>query len=114
MTQFASAPMVYHHTKRNARFFNWCVGHFYWQVAEVGGEELRYLWMKLPALDGSWEGSPCCIPINPLKNAGGHGWNWDGVIETPTLWPSVFHDPRNPSSRHHWHGFIKAGVMEGC
>lgn len=112
MATFQSCEMVYHHTKRNARFFNWCVGHFWWQVSDDGAE--RHLWMKLPAQDGRWGGSACIIPINPAKNAGGHGWNWDGNVERPTLTPSVFHDPNQPQSHHHWHGFITAGHMVGC
>lgn len=124
MSQFASCDMVYHHTKKNARFFNWCVGHFYWQPVD---EEHRkdyplvaaYLWMKLPALDGRWDGSACSIPVarGALPGPGAYDmpiWGWDGSLEIPTLTPSVFHDPRQPTSRHHWHGCITAGRMVGC
>lgn len=120
MTTFASCEMVYHHTKKNARFFNWCVGHFY-----IGGAEPHpdypgveaYLWCKLPALDGRWDGSACALPIsrhNWVSGSKPATWAWDGNHEKPTLTPSVFHDPNQPTSRHHWHGWITAGRMVGC
>lgn len=108
---FASCPMVYHERKgKHARFFNWCVGHFYWTVDPTDGQ--RFLWMKLPRLDSRWDGSPCIIPVRPTQDS--PSWGWDGNLERPTLTPSVFHDPNSPQSPHHWHGWITNGQMVGC
>jgi Family of unknown function (DUF6527) len=106
---FKSCPMVYHATKGES-FFEYPVGHFYWSVDETDGE--RLLWMKLPRQDDDPQGSACIIPVRPTADT--PAWGWDGNIEKPTLTPSVFHDPQNPESPHHWHGFIQNGEMKGC
>jgi len=105
---FKSCPMVYHASKGES-FFEYPVGHFYWQVSEDLTE--IWLWMKLPRQDND-EGSPCILPVRPTSDT--PSWGWDGNIERPTLNPSVFHDPRNPASPHHWHGWIRSGQMVGC
>jgi Family of unknown function (DUF6527) len=106
---FKSCPMVYHATKGES-FFDYAPGHFYWAVSDVDGE--RRIWMMLPRQDND-EGSPCCIPVQPAINANGASWGWDGNLEKPTLTPSVFHDPHNPASPHHWHGWVTQGEMRG-
>lgn len=105
---FKSCPMVYHATKESA-FHEWPPGHFYWSIDPEDGE--RLIWMMLPRQDND-EGSPCILTVRPTPDT--PSWGWDGNIEKPTLTPSVFHDPRNPESPHHWHGFITAGEMKGC
>jgi hypothetical protein len=101
--------MVYHSSKGES-FDSYPVGHFYWQVSDDLTE--IHLWMKLPRQDND-EGSACIIPIRPAPEDM-PSWGWDGNIERPTLTPSVFQDPRNPQSPHHWHGWIRAGQMVGC
>ncbi len=107
---FKSCPMVYHESKGES-FWRQPPGHFYWAVSDDLTE--IHLWMTLPRQDND-DGSPCCIPIRRGLPIDGPSWGWDGNIEKPTLQPSVFHDPHNPASPHHWHGWIRAGVMEGC
>jgi hypothetical protein len=106
---FKSCPMVYHASKGES-FLGFPVGHFYWAVDAQDGE--RYLWMKLPRQDDDPQGSPCRIKVKPTADT--PAWGWAGNVEKPTLTPSVFHDPCNPASPHHWHGFIVAGEMKGC
>jgi hypothetical protein len=103
--------MVYHASKDSSSFFDWPMGHFYWAVSTDGTQ--RYLWMKLPAQDDDPLGAACSIPIRPAP-ADMPSWAWDGNLEKPTLTPSVFHDPKNPQSNYHWHGFITNGEMRGC
>lgn len=90
------------------------VGDFFYEacVDAEADAYLLYIYMILPAQDGG--GSACSIPIGINKPAEEPSWKWDGNIERPTLTPSVFQAPRSPESRHHWHGFITAGVMVGC
>jgi Family of unknown function (DUF6527) len=55
-------------------------------------------------------GAACRIPIRPLVNPltnGGHSWEWDRNVETPTLSPSI-------NSIGSWHGFVTAGRMVSC
>jgi hypothetical protein len=52
------------------------------------------------------------VPIAPLKNALGFGWTWDGNEEAPTLSPSV--DCRVEDGGCGWHGWIRAGKLEGA
>lgn len=108
---FKSCAMIYHETKPEGGFFGLPPGHFYWQVSADLTE--IYLWMQLPRQDDDDFGSPCSIPIRPAPEDM-PSWGWDGNIELPTLTPSVFHDPRNPTSPHHWHGWIQRGRMVGC
>lgn len=108
---FQSCDMVYHATK-DIPFMEFPMGHFYWAVDPTDGE--RFLWMKLPSQDGDPMGAACSIPVRPAADPSMPSWNWDGNLEKPTLTPSVFHDPNQPQSRYHWHGFITAGRMVGC
>jgi hypothetical protein len=55
-------------------------------------------------------GAACRIPIRPLidpKVNGGHSWEWNGNIESPTLSPSIH-------LVGHWHGYVTAGRMVSC
>ncbi|MCL6708608.1 DUF6527 family protein [Pseudomonas sp. R2.Fl] len=42
-----------------------------------------------------------------FKPADGPSWNWNGMVDKPTLLPSVHHVG-------HWHGWLKDGVWTSC
>jgi len=52
------------------------------------------------------------IPLRPVPQTdrplnGGHSWQWDGNLDTPTLTPSI-------NSTGRWHGWVRAGRMVSC
>ena len=60
----------------------------------------------------------CGVPIKPLSSPPFNtGWEWDGNTAAPTLTPSVNciaeHDGK-PTGGCGWHGFVRAGKLEGA
>ncbi len=51
----------------------------------------------------------CMIALNPQKNGGGAGWDWNGDIDAPSFTPSI--DCKGGCG---WHGFITAGAFVGA
>jgi hypothetical protein len=101
---FKSCPMVYHPAPLHCEGSDWPEwdeqeGHFGFFA------DLSHIFLVLPTPNAS----VCILPID-----GSRGWQWDGNREKPTITPSIFHDPSNPRSGHHWHGFVTAGEMKGC
>jgi len=84
-------------------------GHFWFSEPDKDGT--RYLHMKLPS--AREEGAYCSIPVKEGSNGGGT-WGWDGNLERPTITPSIFHDFNEPGSSVAWHGFLRAGLFQGC
>lgn len=70
-----------------------------------------------PDSDGEqtfWYVCPCgCGSLGPLtvgngfKPSDGPSWHWNGLLDKPTLSPSVHHVG-------HWHGWLRNGVWESC
>ena len=71
---------------------------------EVDGVHGHYCYFTCPRKKGL-----CGVPIKPLSNPPhNNGWNWDGNTDAPTLTPSV-----NCVGGCGWHGYIRAGKIEG-
>lgn len=49
------------------------------------------------------------VTIKHLNNT--KGWEWDGNLDAPTLAPSIW--SKKDKGGCGWHGWIKAGVMDG-
>lgn len=70
------------------------------------GEEtitIRYFTVCLPGI------GIISVPLRPVPQAGrpingGHGWQWDGDQEKPTLTPSI-------NCVDLWHGWVRAGRL---
>jgi len=89
-------------------------GAFWWRVRK--GSEFR------PIADGERPTHFCfndnrgryhMLPVNPVKGSNGHGWEWDGNLDKPTMSPSILstgHDSKGNQVTH-WHGYVRAGVV---
>ena len=77
---------------------------------DVQGHMCWYLCPRRP-------GEVCGVPIKPLASPPyNSGWDWNGNVEAPTLTPSVncvAERDGKPTGGCGWHGYVKAGKLEG-
>lgn len=107
--------------KADGSVWDWEPGEFYIGICTMEGVEYHTLGCCLPGKrEKSW-GSIIIIPPGgaiPPRTPDRNGtlrpavWQWDGNRERPTLSPSIRHG--DASDDYYWHGYAKAGVLEGC
>lgn len=71
-------------------------------------------WLRFGCPRGTGE---CTVPIRPQTTRDGHGWNFDGNRDAPTLTPSInclSEYNGHPSAGCGWHGHVRAGRFEEC
>lgn len=70
------------------------VGAFFWQ------HDKKVVWIMMPCEPLMWSR----FPIAPYKIGESDNWEWNGILDRPTLSPSL-HWP------NHWHGYLRNGQL---
>jgi hypothetical protein len=103
MTEIKTAPLAATHVPDKETFLRRRIPGSYRFTEPDADGELSF-----------WYCCPCgCKAVAPLiagkgfKPSAGPSWQWNGMVNTPTLEPSVNHIG-------HWHGWLRNGVWESC